>query len=257
MMEIFNNLNFLSQISCFILVFLRIFTSMFFIPIFNDKLFSLTSKIIYALILSGLIVPFTYNPYISLLDEKFILILFNQILIGSIIGFHFFCILSISSFMGEVLSSQIGLSFANSINLNNHLFQPILSKFFNLLLLLVFLFMNGHIIGLFILMNSFFYFPLLNKIILKNFIFIFLKFFKINFFYSINLILPFVIIFILLNLLLGFLNKFIPQISFITIGFSLNIIIMLYILNHSIFFIINFIKIFLNKYYYLIFDILK
>lgn len=244
-MNIFSqNLNFYMLI--FFFIFLRIYFILFTIPLFNSNYFNLQLRILLSFFLC-FIVLCSFSVKIFFLNFlNFFNIMFEQIFIGIIIGFSINLIFSISNIAGEIFGSQTGLSFSNFFDLNTSSNFPILSRFLNFLIFYLFLSIDGHLWIINTIIESFNYIPINIKFFNFKILLLISFYFSFVFISGIHIILPIIVILFSLNLALCFLNKFFPQLSIFSIGFSIITLAGMV----SFYFLTFFIVSYLNMYFY-------
>ena len=124
---------------------------------------------------------------------------------------------------GEVIGLQMGLSFATFFDPSGGPNMPILARILNLITLLLFLAFDGHLWLIHIVISSFDLIPVqvtpLNRegfrMLVQSANHIFLN--------GLMLALPFITLFLILNLALGILNRMTPQLSVFVVGFPLTL----------------------------------
>ncbi|WP_343187818.1 flagellar biosynthetic protein FliR [Buchnera aphidicola (Periphyllus koelreuteriae)] len=235
---------------------IRIFFFFYIVSIFNSNYFNMQTKIFLSFIISLIILPFIPLFQFNIFSLDGVLILLEQILIGILIGFSINLIFSISNVSGEIFSFQTGLSFSNFFNENVFLKSSIMSCFLNSLIIILFLSLDGHLWMISTIIKSFYIFPISFKFFDINILISIVKLFSLIFVNGIYIIFPIIIILFFLNLSLCFLNKFIPQLSIFSIGFSIinffGIFSFFIFLFHVLFFLDNY----LNKIYFKVLNII-
>ncbi|QCI26624.1 flagellar biosynthetic protein FliR [Buchnera aphidicola (Thelaxes californica)] len=234
-MENMNSLLELMHLSIFfILSFIRIFSFFFFIPMFGEEFLNNKIRFFFSLSLGFsifFIIPFHNQSF------NFILIIFlslHELLIGFVLGFLIKLIFSISILSGEIISSQIGISFANFFDFNARMNISVITRFLNLFSLYIFLSLNGHLWIINILIQSFYKIPIeLNIFNTKNFLKI-VQFMSIIFLKSMLLVQPIIIFMFTLMITLAFLNRISPQISVFSIFFPMTVLSGCYLIYISI-----------------------
>jgi flagellar biosynthesis protein FliR len=83
------------------------------------------------------------------------LLVIEQIGVGLAIGFAMQLALGAMAFAGDLIGVQMGFGFAGLIDIQNRFEVPVMSDFFGLVGLLLFLALNGHLILLGVLVKSF------------------------------------------------------------------------------------------------------
>lgn len=151
-------------------------------------------------------------------------ILLQQMLIGVGMGFAMRTIFSAVDLAGEFIGFQMGLGFATAYDPLNSSQTPVISEFINLLALLVFLALNGHLLYVAALAQSFVAIPIsatplasgswMNLVELGGRVFA----------TGLLLALPILVALMITNLALGVLTRAAPQLNIFAIGFPLTLI---------------------------------
>ncbi|WP_425619705.1 flagellar biosynthetic protein FliR [Buchnera aphidicola] len=226
----FNSFELMQLISNFFWPMVRILSFLSVLPIFNNTIFNKKNKIILSGIISWLISPFLPEVHIILFSFMGLLLFFQQILIGVVLGFIAQFIFITIDLAGEFISLQMGLSFATIFNSHIHIGNSIISRLLNILTLFIFLACNTHLHLISILIDSFYSMPIDTYVLNANIFFVLLKFSSYFFVNGIILILPIVIILLVLSCMMSILNRLSPQISIFSIGLPLNLFFGIFIL---------------------------
>ncbi|WP_343189718.1 flagellar biosynthetic protein FliR [Buchnera aphidicola (Pseudoregma panicola)] len=223
--EIFNLINKL------IFPFSRILSILIMVPVFGEKFLNKRAKILFSIFLSFLYIKFyKIENYINLFSNYGLLILLKQIFIGFFFGFIIQSIFSISIIIGEILSSQIGLSFSTIFDVSQKWNSSIFSYFIKIFILMTFLSMDGHFWIIYTIFNSFLLIPIENLKFSKKIFFLIFYFFANIFYNGILIILPIIILILALNIMMAILNRTIPQLSVFSIFLPILLLISLLIL---------------------------
>ena len=235
MMLTFNSFKIATLISSFFWPLVRILSFFSTAPIFNDEHVNKKIKIILAILITSLITPFLPKvAHVDLLSTKGLFLLLQQILIGMVLGLTCQFLFAAFHLSGEVIGSQMGLSFANFFNFNRYIGTSIISRWLNILTLLFFLSLNFHIYLISILVDSFYAIPVDTFFLNSDFFFNVLKFSSHIFLDGVLFIFPVMIFLLLSNLVMSILNRVSPQISIFSIGFSVNLLIGMLMLYYLI-----------------------
>lgn len=200
-------------------------------PIFNERLLISKVKILLSLVISFLIFPFLPNFNIDFYSYHFFFIFFQQIIIGIILGFTTKMVFSSVNMAGELIAAQIGLSFSNYFDIHSRNNLSLISRFLNILMLFVFLTLNGHLWLISILCNSFYRIPINYSIFNFKTFFILVKFSSCIFLIGLQFAFPIVILLLILNFIMAFINRLSPQISIFSIGFPIILATGIFMLN--------------------------
>jgi flagellar biosynthetic protein FliR len=128
----------------FILVFVRILSMIWLLPLFQSRSISAGYKVGLSLIIAFLLFESVSSP--DLLSDGYLILLAvgAEVLIGLSIGFFVKVLFSMVSAAGEVVSMQSGLSFARSMDPTMMANVTVLEHFQSLLAMMIFLGIDGH-----------------------------------------------------------------------------------------------------------------
>lgn len=101
--------------------------------------------------------------------------------------------------------------------------MPIIARIFNLIVLLLFLSFDGHLWLIHIVVNSFDLLPIQILPLNRDGFWILVQSANHIFLNGLMLALPFITLFLILNLALGILNRMTPQLSVFVVGFPLTL----------------------------------
>ncbi|WP_343190358.1 flagellar biosynthetic protein FliR [Buchnera aphidicola (Mollitrichosiphum nigrofasciatum)] len=251
---LYNN-NFNSFINYFVPIFTRIIGIIYIAPVFSEKIVSYKIKMFFSIILTFFLCSFLPRGYILHFSFIGVLVIFQEFVIGFFIGLTFKLIFVISSFCGDIIGTQMGLSFATFFDVNNRYFIPIVLRLINYCTYMVFFIFNMHLWVISVLVKSFYTIPI-GSFILKN------KFLNLVFFFSnvfiqgLKMFFPVILLLIILNLVFLFLNRILIPAFFFSLNFSLFLLFgMLFLYSFFPLFIINF-KIAMQKILFFLLDII-
>ena len=152
-----------------------------------------------------------------------LLVLAQQLLIGFAMGFAMRLVFSAIDLAGAMISNQMGLGFATAYDPQSSSQTPVVSEFLGLLALLMFMGINGHLLVLATLVQSFTLFPVggglpgaaswLNIAHAGGIVFA----------SGVLLALPVVLALLIANVALGVLGRVSPQLNIIVVGFPVTI----------------------------------
>ena len=129
----------------FSLLFLRVVGLIFAAPFFGNRAIPKRTKVAFSLILTGLLFPFI--PSLAGVPTSPLPIAFavaKELLIGICLGFALYLLFEAVVFFGQIVSYQMGFAIVSSIDPESQQRVPIIGQFEYLLVLLVFLALNGH-----------------------------------------------------------------------------------------------------------------
>jgi flagellar biosynthetic protein FliR len=218
----------------FLLIFCRITAFFVVAPVFSSRGVPSTFKIGLGFFIS-FIVFLTYGmEQTILLNAEYVLAIFREILLGVLLGFVVYLFFSVVNTAGSLMDMQIGFAMANVIDPHTGTSQPLLGNFKYMLMILIFLMMNGHHYLLKGLMDSYQWMPLSNELfarIMSGSISDFLvRVVGNTFLLAMQVSAPLVTAMLLTDAGLGMLAKTAPQYNVFVIGMPLKLIIGLFLL---------------------------
>lgn len=206
--------------------FFRIAALVMAAPIFSSNFVNNRSKLLIALAISIVIVPTIPNaaPAVEPLSGAGLLIVAHQILIGACMGFMLQFLFNAFIIGGQIIAMQMGLGFASMVDPQNGVTVPVISQFYLIFVTLVFISLDGHLILIKVLAESFVTLPVmpsgLSSISFRDIVG------QASWMYASGVLvaLPAIGSLMMVNLAFGILSRAAPQISPFSIGFPLTII---------------------------------
>ena len=153
-----------------------------------------------------------------------LIILAQQMLIGMLIGLTLRVVFSAIDVAGEMIGLQMGLSFAVFYDPQNAGQSAVLSEFLGLLATLIFLAMNGHLLALSVLAESFHLLPIGTTPIAAQSLAAVVSWAAVLFSAGVLLSLPIVAALLIANIAMGVLSRVAPQLNLFAVGFPVTIV---------------------------------
>jgi flagellar biosynthetic protein FliR len=151
------------------------------------------------------------------------LILAYQIVIGLAIGFALRLVFVAVEMAGDLIGLQMGLGFAMFYDPGNVQHTPILGQFLGLLATLIFLSINGHLLIISALVDSFHTLPITVEPMQGGFFQTLARHGAIIFAAGLQLALPLIVTMLVVNLSLGVLTRAAPQLNIFAVGFPVTL----------------------------------
>jgi flagellar biosynthetic protein FliR len=213
----------------FLLVFCRISSFLIVAPIFSSRTIPAPFKVGLAFFIS-LIVFLTIGFDTSVTaDATYILAIMREILAGLLIGYTAYIFFTIVQTAGGLMDLQMGFAMANIIDPISGVTAPIMGNLKYMLLMLVFLSINGHHYLLSAIMDSYKWLPLDNKLFQVyyggNITLFLIRTFADTFLLAIQISAPIVVAMLLTDFGLALLARTAPQYNVFVIGIPIKIII--------------------------------
>lgn len=135
--------------------FVRIGACLMMAPVFGAHFVPRRIRLLLAGAVALLVTPMIGQPQATLFSGDGVMITFQEVLIGAVIGFILQMAFDAMALAGQLLANGMGLGFAFNIDPLRGVSTPALGQLFILLGTLLFLSMNGHLALLQLLADSF------------------------------------------------------------------------------------------------------
>ena len=194
-------------------------------PVLSHRAIPLRAKIGIALAITLAIAPVVSSPPLDgLLEARGFVPLARNILVGLSLGFALRLVFVAVELAGQLIGLQIGLSFAAYFNPDSGESENAVSNFMAMLALLMFLAIDGHLMLLYALADSFRLFPAaaagsvpIDPLTLVHAA-------SDVFAIALTISLPILAVMLLVNVVLGVMARVAPQLNLFAVGFPLTIL---------------------------------
>ena len=150
-------------------------------------------------------------------------IIVEQLLIGVAIGTVMQVVFAIVQAAGDFIGLQMGLAFASFFSADSGANTMILARILYILSLMLFLAVDGHLLLLEVLVESFRLIPIAAFSLNANGFFAIASFAELIFKLGLLLALPVLGILLIINLSMGILNRAAPQFTVFSVGFPISL----------------------------------
>ena len=207
----------------FLLPLFRIAALLMVMPIIGTQLVPTRVRLYLALAISVLLVPtLPPMPQVDALSLRSLLLIAEQVLIGAMFGFVLQLFFHLFAVAGQIIAMQMGLGFASMVDPTNGVSVPVLGQFMLMLVTLLFLAVNGHLVVLEILAESFVSLPPGQGLMVGHYWELAGKLgWVIG--AGVLLTLPMVTALLIINLAFGVMTRAAPQLNIFSIGFPLTL----------------------------------
>lgn len=228
------NIDFFSLIKDCLLPFIRILALIMVAPITGEKEVPNQVKIGLALLIAILLPLPRFDDPIAIFSLMGIWLILQQIVIGIMIGFTMQLAFITVRFAGELIGMQMGLGMATFFDPIGGPSTSVLSRLINIIALLIFLSLDGHLWLLYGLSNSFHIIPVSPTPLKENGYLALIDVTSLLFINGIMLALPLMTLLLIINMALGLLNRITPQLSIFVVGYPLTLLLGLTMLTYLI-----------------------
>lgn len=181
-------------------------------------------RLSFALALTLIIAPIVPQvPAVNPLSIDGVVIVFQQVLIGLSMGFVLQLVFSVFVIGAQIISMQMGLGFASMIDPQSGASVPVVGQFFMILATLVFLALDGHLVLIEILANSFQSLPISESGLGANGYWQIVSWGSEMFASAVMIALPAMAALLLVNLSFGVMTRAAPQLNIFAVGFPITI----------------------------------
>ena len=200
-------------------------------PLASEKTIPNRVKVVLTLTLTVLLAPFAPVPAsLSIFSGAGVLTSVQEMLIGAAIGLVMELAFEALSFAGQTVSMTMGLGFATLIDPQRGADVPVVGQVFMIMGTLFYLAINGHLMLLGALANSFQTLPIGAANIDQNFLLAVALWGARIFETGLLVALPAVIALVIVNLALGVVTRAAPQMNLFGIGFTITLLCGLFVL---------------------------
>src|SRR3989344_3929613 len=143
-------------IGAYLWPFCRIGAVLAAVPVIGARSIPVRVRLLFALSLTLVIAPvIPAVPTADPLSPNGVLVTMQQVLIGGAMGFALHLIFSAFVHAGQLVAMQMGLGFASLVDPQNGVTVPVLSQFYVVVASLMFLALDGHLVVIEVLVESF------------------------------------------------------------------------------------------------------
>lgn len=213
----------------------RIASFFMVIPVIGTQLVPMRVRVGLAFLVTLLVVPLIPPvPVVEPLSFNAVFITLQQVFIGSLTGFMFVMLMQLFVVAGMMIAMQMGLGFASMVDPANGVNVPVLSQIFLVCVTLIFLAMNGHLVMIEIIVETFRSWPISEQIIGVNSItredmWMFISRISWLFASALVMALPAITAVLIINLSFGIMTRAAPQMNVFSLGFPIGMMFGLFI----------------------------
>ncbi|MCW8891168.1 MAG: flagellar biosynthetic protein FliR [Sedimenticola sp.] len=213
-------------LAAFFWPFVRVGALVVAAPVFSSRQTPVMFRIGFVLILTWVLIPvIPVSPVVDAFSHEAFVILLQQILIGVVMGFILQMVFAALIFGGQVIAYSMGLGFASMMDPQNGVQVPVVSQFYLILATLLFLILNGHLVLIELLAESFHTFPVSMSGISQNSLAEIVGWGSRLFSAGLLMALPVMAALLLVNLGMGVIGRAAPQLNIFAVGFPMSILI--------------------------------
>jgi len=214
----------------------RIASFLMVVPVIGTQLVPMRVRMGLAFIITLLVAPLLGDmPQVEALSLYTMFITLQQIVIGTLMGFMFVMMMQVFVVAGQMIAMQMGLGFASMVDPTNGVSVAVLSQIFLVAVTLVFLAINGHLVMIEVIIESFHAWPVSTVIIGEGSVSqdsLWDLLMRINWLFASALLiaLPVVTSVLIISLSFGIMTRAAPQMNVFSLGFPIGMLFGLFII---------------------------
>jgi flagellar biosynthetic protein FliR len=194
-------------------------------PIFSTRQIPVRFRMALAVLVAVVVQPvLPASPTVPVFSSDALVITVQQVIIGVALGFLLQMAFQALIFGGQVMAYSMGLGFANMMDPTNGVQVPVVAQFWLILAMLAFLMMNGHLVLISAIVDSFTVIPVATDGIGRAGIWDLLSWASRMFAAGLLMALPVIIALLLVNIGMGVVSRAAPQLNIFAIGFPITLL---------------------------------
>lgn len=204
---------------------LRIGSMLMAAPIFNIRQIPVRFRLMMAVTITVLVQPvLPAMPVVPVFSADALVISVQQIMIGVALGFLMQMAFQALIWGGQVMAFSMGLGFANMMDPANGVQVPVVAQFWLILAMLAFLMMNGHLVLISAIVETFAVLPVATDGLGRAGIWELLSWASRMFAAGLLMAMPVIISLLLINIGMGVVSRAAPQLNIFAIGFPITLL---------------------------------
>lgn len=216
----------MAWVGTFLWPFFRVAALFMAMPVFGSMMLTARIRILAAVVVTLMLMPLIQEvPAVDLFSAEALLITLQQILIGVIMGFTLQIIFMALAVAGENIAMTMGLGFASAVDPQNGVNIPLLSQFLTIVGSLVFLVLDGHLMLISLLAQSFQTMPLVGGGLERDAFWLLVNWAREIFVGAVLVAIPAVTALLTVNLAMGVMTRAAPQLNIFSVGFPVTLLV--------------------------------
>jgi len=221
----FSYVEFLQLLGLYFWPFVRIGAMLSIVPLFSLQSVTMQTRVILTLFITIVVAPnLALPPPVDPFTWQGVLFLVQQILIGLAMGTVFLVVFQAFIIAGHIIAMGMGLAFAQMVDPGTGVSSPIVSQYFSIIVTLLFLALNGHLLIIQVVVDSFEYLPIgvhfLNQESLRTLV----EFGSYMFSAGVLVALPAITALLLINVAFGVVTRAAPALNIFAVGFPVTLL---------------------------------
>jgi flagellar biosynthetic protein FliR len=208
-----------SWISQYFWPFVRIAGCLMVAPIFGTQTVPRRTRIVISAAITLLVAPLIAMPKADMFSGTSLAITVQQLIIGIAMGLAMQLIFDSVIMGGQLLANSMGLSFAVNVDPLHGASTPVLGQFYTIIIALTFLALNGHLILIEAIVESFKSLPVGTSGLGNDGLWAFVHFGTVLFSGALMIALPGLTALLIVNIAFGLMSRAAPTLNLFAVGF--------------------------------------
>jgi flagellar biosynthetic protein FliR len=191
-------------------------------PIYGASSFPVRIRVVLAVLVTAALYP-VLEPVkdIEPVSLQGFIVLAQQVVIGGAMGFSLQMAFQLLVIAGEAIAMTMGLGFARMMDPQNGVQVPVVAQYFIIIATLLFLSMNGHLLLLQMVIQSFEIIPVSETGMVRDGLWTIVSWGSQMFIGAMLVALPAVTALLMVNIAMGVITRAAPQLNIFAVGFPL------------------------------------
>lgn len=216
---------FLQLVGLYFYPFVRIGAMLSIIPLYGIRAVPMRTKIILTVFLTIVIAPsLSMPPPVDPFTWNGVLYILQQMLIGLAMGLIFLIVFQSFVIAGHLIAMGMGLAFAQMVDPGTGINSSIVSQYFTIIVTLLFLALNGHILVIQVVAESFEYLPIGTNFLNTDSLWLIVTFGSYMFSAGVLVALPAITALLLINVSFGVVTRAAPALNIFAVGFPVTLL---------------------------------
>jgi flagellar biosynthetic protein FliR len=205
--------------------FVRIGALMAIFPVLSSRAVPMRVKLIVTIVMTIAVMPsIQLTSPIDPFTQEGIMMMATQAGIGLAMGLVFVIVFQSFTLAGQMIANAMGLGFAAMVDPGTGVNSPVVSQIFTILVSLLFVVMNGHLLLIRMLADSFVAMPLTGGFLTLTSVHAVALLGSQLFIWAMMVALPVLTALLLVNIALGVISRAAPTLNIFSIGFVITIL---------------------------------
>ena len=194
-------------------------------PILGMRQVPIRFRVLLAVLITLLVMPLLPPaPVVDALGAEAFLMAMQQLAVGLAIGFLLQLVFNALIFGGQVMAYSMGLGFAHMMDPQNGVQVPVVSQYYLILATLAFLLLNGHLVLIQLIADSFHLVPVATDGLTRAGLWELVGWGSRMFAAGVVMALPVLIALLLVNIGMGVVGRAAPQLNIFAVGFPVTLL---------------------------------